>query len=124
MPNIDVIADPDNKRVRCRQRQPDHSRERHGCAGIRQPGGFRVTQEKAAEILTDYLKTLEISKENDPDLTIAYDRTDEANGQKYYVFHVFDDKAENTATLGWYGVQINDGSLYDFLLMEVIDSAA
>lgn len=85
------------------------------------PAKTEITEEEAAGILTDYLKTIGISKEADPNLTMALDRTDEADGKKYYVFQVFDDMEDHTATLGWYGVQIANGSLYDFMLMEAID---
>jgi len=79
-----------------------------------------ITQEKAAVLLNDYLQTIGISKDNDPNLVITMDHTDKAEGQEYYVFQVFDDMNDHTATIGWYGVQKEDGSLYDFVLMKVI----
>ena len=82
-----------------------------------------ITQEKAAVLLDDYLKTIGISKDNDPNLVITMDHTDEAEGQEYYVFQVFDDMNDHTATIGWYGVQKEEGSLYDFVLMKVITTA-
>jgi hypothetical protein len=83
-----------------------------------------ISEESAAEILTDYLLTQGLSQNSDPALSILMDRTDEAGGLKYYVFHVFDNMEDHAATLGWYGVQVNDGSLYDFMLMAPIDTAA
>lgn len=83
-----------------------------------------ISEESAAEILTDYLLAQGISPDTDPEMTIMMDRTDEAGGLKYYVFHVFDNAEDHTATLGWYGVQLSDGSLYDFMLMAPIDTAA
>lgn len=83
-----------------------------------------ITQETASDILTDYLQSQGISQDTDPDLIILMDRIDEAAGLKYYIFQVSDDMEDHTATLGWYGVQVNDGSLYDFTLMEPIDAGA
>lgn len=72
-----------------------------------------ITQEKAAAIITDYLLKRGISKDKDPNLVIALDRTDNVQGRDYFVFQVFDNMSDHTATIGWYGVQKNDGSLYD-----------
>jgi hypothetical protein len=83
-----------------------------------------ITQEAAADILTEYLQAQGISKDTDPNLTILMDRTDEADGLKYYVFHAVDRMEDHDATIGWYGVQTDDGSLYDFSLMTPIDAAA
>lgn len=80
-----------------------------------------ISREEAADILTDYLQTQGISKDQDPDLSIALDRTEEADGKTYYVFHVYDDMDDQAATLGWYGVQVDDGSIYDFMLMMPVD---
>ena len=80
-----------------------------------------IPQEKAAGIITDYLLKKGISKDKDPNLVIALDRTDNAHEREYFVFQVFDNMNDHTATIGWYGVQKNDGSLYDFTLMEPID---
>ncbi len=79
-----------------------------------------ITQEKAAALLEDYLKTIGVSKDDDPNLVISLDHTDEADGKDYYVFQVFDNMEDHTATIGWYGVQKEDGSLYDFVLMKTI----
>ena len=80
----------------------------------------RISEEKAAELLTAYLKTQGITQEKDAALKIALDHMDQADGQDYYVFHVYDDMSDHTATLGWYGVQKDDGSLYDFVLLKAI----
>lgn len=79
-----------------------------------------ITQEKATSIITDYLLKKGISKDKDPNLVIALDRTENAQGRDYFVFQVFDNMSDHTATIGWYGVQKNDGSLYDFTLMTPI----
>lgn len=79
-----------------------------------------ITQEKASSIITEYLLKMGISKDKDPNLVIALDRTDNAQGKEYFVFHIFDNMSDHTATIGWYGVQKNDGSLYDFTLMKPI----
>lgn len=79
-----------------------------------------ITQEKSAGIITDFLLKKGISKDKDPNLVIALDRTDTADGKEYFVFQVFDNMSDHTATIGWYGVQKNDGSLYDFILMKPI----
>jgi hypothetical protein len=83
-----------------------------------------ITPEKAEGILKDYLLTQGISVSSDPGLRITLDRTDEADGQKYFVFQVFDDMEDHVSTLGWYGVQKDDGSLYDFVGMTPIDQTA
>jgi hypothetical protein len=45
-----------------------------------------ITKEKAADILTDYLQTIGISKDEDTNLVIALDRTDEAAGKNIMCF--------------------------------------
>lgn len=79
-----------------------------------------ITQEKAAAIITDYLLLRGISKDKDSNLVITLDRTDNAEGKEYFVFHVFNNMSDHIATIGWYGVQKNDSSLYDFTLMTPI----
>lgn len=79
-----------------------------------------ITQEKAASIITDYLLKKGISKDKDSNLVITLDRIDNTQGKEYFVFQIFDNMSDHTATIGWYGVQKNDGSLYDFTLMTPI----
>lgn len=80
----------------------------------------KITYKQAEALVKNYLLSKKIISSQDKKLVIEFDHMDSANRKSYYVIHVYDNMTDHTATIGWYGIDINGDSIYDFLFLKEI----
>lgn len=75
----------------------------------------KITYKQAEILVRSYLLSKKIISSQDKKMVIQYDHMDSAHGKSYYVIHVYDNMKDHTATIGWYGIDKNGNTIYDFI---------
>lgn len=82
-----------------------------------------ISAEQAEQLFRDLLVKSDLLGLGDIDCIVEYDdRIETVGNRKYYVIHVYyiNVEAGHTATIGWYGIETNQESLYDFSEDEIL----
>lgn len=56
-----------------------------------------------------------------PNMIYEYDHDSSHDGRNFYVIHVFENMGTHTATMGWYGVDKENGRIYDEIFSEYVN---
>lgn len=74
-----------------------------------------ITVEDAVKIVKNKIPS------SSSNMVYQYDHDSTHDGRSFYVIHVFENMGDHTATMGWYGVDKENGKIYDEIFSEYIN---
>lgn len=90
-----------------KKKQEEIKKQQEAQKGITVEGAVKIVKNKFAS--------------TSPNMIYKYDHDSTHDGRSFYVIHVFENMGDHTATMGWYGVDKENGKIYDEIFSEYIN---